>query len=65
MVDSLSSSRIIDHQGRVQGNEVAGRMAVEQQQRLGDQQRLARQNHERERFAQEQRFQVVQETCNH
>lgn len=58
MVDSLSSSRIIDHQGRVSNNEVGGRIVAEQQQRLGDQQRLARQNHERERFAQEQRFQV-------
>lgn len=56
MVDSLSSSRIIDHQGRVQGNEVGSRMVAEQ--RLTDSQRLARQNHERERYAQEQRFQV-------
>lgn len=57
MVDSLSSSRIIELQARVVGNENANRMS-EQQQRLGEQQRLARQNHERERFAQEQRFQV-------
>ncbi|KAK6640723.1 hypothetical protein RUM44_012420 [Polyplax serrata] len=60
MVDSLSSSRIIDHPSRVSGNEVGGRLSVDQQ-RLGDQQRLARQNHERERFAQEQRFQAARE----